>query len=442
MASGFRPRRLTPRVREATWLVFVGIAVAAAYGTVYLSRQKVLSADGLVWGATFLALLLVAHLVVRRTLPLADPWLLPCAGLLTGLGITMVYRIKPELAGKQTAWFVVALGLLAAMVVFVRDHHVLERYKYVIGAGSVLALAITISPLGTTVNGSQLWIRIPGVIQIQPGEFAKIGIVIFLAAYLRENRELLSMKLSPKHLGPLALFWLMSLGLLVLMNDFGTSLLFYGSFLLLVYVATGRAWYPLVGGAAFAAGSAFIYKTSGRIQERVDVWLDPWSRPDTTGYQPLQALFAMSDGGLLGRGLGQAYVVGENGATLIPDAQTDFVFAVIADELGFVGAVGLLMLFVVFAWRGFAIAAACRDGYSKLLAFGLSAVFAMQAIIIVGGVVRLLPLTGQTLPFVSYGGSSLLANWVLVALLLMISHHAAVESGEYGDIGASPGARA
>lgn len=420
--------RLQPRTREAIWLVFVGVAVAAAYGTVYLSRQKVLSAEGLVWGGVFLALLLGAHLVIRRCLPLADPWLLPCAGLLTGLGITMVYRIKPDLAGKQTAWFVVALVLMSLLVVFVRDHHVLERYKYVIGAASVLALAITISPLGTTVNGSQLWIRIPGVVQIQPGEFAKIGIVVFLAAYLRENRELLSLKLSPKHLGPLALFWLLSLGLLVLMNDFGTSLLFYGSFLLLVYVATGRAWYPIVGGAAFAAGAAFIYSTSGRIQERVDVWLDPWSRPDTTGYQPLQALFAMSDGGLFGRGLGQAYVVGENGSTLIPDAQTDFVFAVIADEFGFVGAVGLLMLFVVFAWRGFAIAAACRDGFSKLLAFGLSAVFAMQAIIIVGGVVRMLPLTGQTLPFVSYGGSSLLANWMLVALLLMISHHAAVET--------------
>ncbi len=426
MRSGTRPR-LTPRAREAAWLVFVGIAVAAAYGTVYLSRQKVVSGEGLVWGGAFLALLLAAHLVIRRVLPLADPWLLPCAGLLTGLGITMVYRIKPELAPKQTGWFVFALVLLAALVVLVRDHHVLERYKYVIGAGSVLALAITVSPLGTTVNGSQLWIRIPGVIQIQPGEFAKLGIVVFLAAYLRENRELLSLKLSPKHLGPLVLFWLMSLGLLVLMNDFGTSLLFYGSFLLLVYVATGRAWYPLVGGAALAAGAAFIYTTSGRIQERVDVWLDPWSRPDTTGYQPLQALFAMADGGLLGRGLGQAYVVGENGATLIPDAQTDFVFAVIADELGFVGSVGVLMLFVVFAWRGFAIAAACHDGFSKLLAFGLSAVFAMQAIIIVGGVVRLLPLTGQTLPFVSYGGSSLLANWLLVGLLLMISHHGNAE---------------
>ena len=416
----------SPRAREAIWLVFVGVAVAAAYGTVYLAQSKVVSGQGLVWGGTFAALLLAAHLIVRRALPLADPWLLPCAGLLTGIGITMVYRIRPDLAGRQTAWFVVGLVLLALMVLFVRDHHVLEQYKYVIGAASVLMLAITVSPLGTTVNGSQLWIRI-GPMQIQPGEFAKLGIVVFLAAYLRENRELLAMKFSPKHLGPLLLFWLMSLGLLVLMNDFGSSLLFYGSFLLLVYVATGRAWYPLVGAISFAAGAALVYQVASHVQARFDVWLDPWADPRGTGYQPLQALFALADGGLLGRGLGQAYVVSENGATLIPDAQTDFIFAVIGDELGFVGAVGVLLCFVVFAWRGFAIAAACRDGYSKLLAFGLSAVFAMQAIIIVGGVVRLLPLTGQTLPFVSYGGSSLLANWMLVALLLMISHHGAEE---------------
>ena len=426
---------MTSRVREATWLVFVGVAVAVAYGTVFLSRQKVLSADGLVWGGTFLALMLGAHLVLRRVLPLADPFLLPCAGLLTGIGITMVYRIKPDQASRQTAWFVVALVLVAALVWFVRDHHVLERYKYVIGAGSVLVLAITVSPLGATVNGAQLWIDF-GPVQIQPGEFAKIGIVIFLAAYLRENRELLSQSFSPKHLGPLALFWLLSLGLLVLMNDFGTSLLFYGSFLLLVYVATGRAWYPLLGTAAFAAGAAFVYSTSARIQDRVQVWLDPWADPENAGYQPLQALFAMADGGLLGRGLGQAYVVAENGATLIPFAETDYVFAVIANELGFVGAVGILLLYVVFAWRGFAIAASCRDGFSKLLAFGLSAVFAMQAIVIVGGVVRLLPLTGQTLPFISYGGSSLLANWLLVGLLLMVSHHAAVEARRDAGVGA------
>jgi cell division protein FtsW (lipid II flippase) len=416
----------SPRTREAIWLVIVGLAVAAAYGTVFLARQKVVSADGLVWGGTFFALLLAAHLVVRRALPLADPWLLPGAGLLTGLGITMTYRIKPDLAGKQTAWFVMSLVLLAALVLLVRDHHVLEQYKYVIGAASVLALAITVSPLGTTVNGSQLWIRI-GPMQLQPGEFAKLGIVIFLAAYLRENRELLALRFSPKHLGPLLLFWLMSLGLLVLMNDFGTSLLFYGSFLMLVYVATGRAWYPIVGMISFAGGAMLVYRIAGHVRDRFDVWLDPWPHAATTGYQPLQALFALADGRLLGRGLGQAYVVAENGATLIPDAQTDFVFAVIADELGFVGAVGVLLLFVVFAWRGFHIAASCRDGFSKLLAFGLSAVFAMQAIIIVGGVVRLLPLTGQTLPFVSYGGSSLLANWLLVGLLLMVSHHGAVE---------------
>jgi len=418
----------TPRLREALWLIFVGVAVAAAYGTVYLAQSKVVSADGLVWGGTFLALLLGGHLVVRRALPFADPWLMPCAGLLTGVGVTMTYRIRPDLAGKQTAWFVVSLVLMAVLVTLVRDHHRLESYKYLIGAGSVCALLLTISPIGKPINGSKLWIDF-GPMQLQPGEFAKIGIVIFLAAYLRENRELLAQRFSPKHLGPLVLFWLMSLGLLVLMNDFGTSLLFFGSFLLLVYVATGRAWYPAVGVASFAAGAAFIYATSARIQERVDIWLDPWSDPSVKGYQPLQALFAIGDGGLLGRGLGQAYVTTASGGTLIPDAHTDFVFAVIADELGFVGSVGLLMCFVVFAWRGFTIAAACRDGFSKLLAFGLSAVFAMQAIVIVGGVVRMLPLTGQTLPFVSYGGSSLLANWLLVGLLLMISHHGAAERG-------------
>jgi cell division protein FtsW (lipid II flippase) len=409
---------MSPRNREAFWLVIVGIVVAAAYGTVWLSRQKVVTGEALAWGGSFAVLLLAAHLVVRRTLPLADPWLLPTAGLLTGLGITMTFRIRPDLAGKQTAWFVLALVLLAALLLLLRDHHVLERYKYVIGAGSVLVLAITVSPLGTTVNGSQLWLRIPGVVQIQPGEFAKVGIVVFLAAYLRENRELLALRFSPKHLGPLLLFWLASLGLLVLMNDFGTSLLFYGSFLMLVYVATGRAWYPIVGGAAFVAGAAMVYRIAPHVQDRFDVWLDPWTDSSGRGYQPLQALFAIADGGLLGRGLGQAYVVAESGATIIPDAQTDFVFAVIADELGFIGAVGVLLLFVVFAWR---------DGFSKLLAFGLSAVFAMQAIIIVGGVVRMLPLTGQTLPFVSYGGSSLLANWLLVGLLLLISHHGALE---------------
>jgi cell division protein FtsW (lipid II flippase) len=427
----------SPRAREAAWLVFVGIAVAAAWGTVWMSRQQVVTGEALVWGGAYLALLLAAHLVVRRALPLADPYLLPTAGLLTGLGITMIFRIRPDLSGRQTGWFVFSLVLLAVLVLVVRDHHRLERYKYLIGGGSVLALAITVSPVGTTINGSRLWIDF-GFMQIQPGEFAKLGIVVFLAAYLRENRELLALRFSPKHLGPLALFWLLSLALLVLMNDFGSSLLFYGSFLLLVYVATGRAWYPLVGAGAFAAGAAFIYTTSARIQERVDVWLDPWSRPETTGYQPLQALFAIADGGLLGRGLGQAYVVDGQGRTIIPDAQTDFVFAVVAGELGFVGAIGVLLLYVVFAWRGFAIAAASRDGFSKLLAFGLSAVFAMQAIVIVGGVVRLLPLTGQTLPFVSYGGSSLLANWLLVGLLLMVSHHGAVERRRERELAGRP----
>jgi cell division protein FtsW (lipid II flippase) len=287
----------------------------------------------------------------------------------------------------------------------------------------VLALLITISPLGHTVNGSHLWVSL-GPISIQPGEFAKLAIVIFLAAYQRENRELLSSGLSMRHIGPLLLFWGASLVLLVAMNDFGSSLLFYGTFVLMVWVATGRTSFAVLGIGAFVGGSVVVYHIAGHVQQRFDIWLDPWKDAQGAGYQLLQGIFALADGGLFGRGLGQAYLVTGSGQTLIPAAHTDFIFAALADELGLVGGIGLLLVYVLVAWRGLAISIAARDGFTKLLAFGLTATFALQSVIIVGGVVRLLPLTGQTLPFVSYGGSSILANFILVGLLLAISNRA------------------
>jgi cell division protein FtsW (lipid II flippase) len=376
--------------------------------------------------------MLCAHLVVRRLAPLSDPWLLPCAALLCGLGISLIYRLDPSNASRQTLWLVVGVALMLAVLYFLPDHEVLERYKYVIGAGSVFVLLLLFSPFGENVRGARLWLDFGGPFRIQPGEFTKVGIVIFLAAYLRENRELLSMKFSPKHLGPLLLFWMLSLGLLVLVNDFGTSLLFFGTFLLLVYVATGRLWYVFGGLVSFIGGSAIVYRIAPHVKSRFDVWLDPWTDEQGAGYQLAQGLYALADGGVFGRGLGQAYLVTDSGTTLIPDAHTDYIFAVAGDELGFVGAAALLTLFIVFAWRGFAIAARCHDGFSKLLAFGLAAVFALQTIIIIGGVVRLLPLTGQTLPFVSYGGSSVLVNFIVVALLLRISHRANERTLELG----------
>ncbi|MBC7643802.1 MAG: cell division protein FtsW [Thermoleophilia bacterium] len=413
---------MSPRTRELIYLVLVGVAVAAAYSTMYIAQSKVLDYGSLAWGGVFFALLLVAHLATRRFVPLGDPYLLPAAGLLCGLGVTEIQRLTPDLSGRQTAWLVIGMIAFIGVLAGLRDHHVLEQYQYLIGAGGVLALIITVSPLGHEVNGSQLWINF-GPVNIQPGEFAKLAIVIFLAGYLAANREVLGRGVSMRHLGPIALFWGASLALLVLMNDFGTSLLFYGTFLLMLYVATARAWYLGAGGLAFAAGSYFVYHAAAHVHQRFDIWLDPFKDERGAGYQLVQGLFALADGGLFGRGLGQAFLVGANGNTLIPDAQTDFIFAALADELGWVGAVGVLLIYVVVAWRGYAIAAQAQDGFSKLLAFGLATTFALQSLIIVGGVVRLLPLTGQTLPFVSYGGSSVLANFLLIGILLVISHN-------------------
>lgn len=437
-ASAPPARRLSTRNRELLYVALAGLTVVVGYSTVYLAQSKIVSAASLTWGGFFVALLLIAHLGLRIWAPLSDPYLLPATGMLCGIGITMIYRLNPDLASRQTIWLVVGIAVMFLVLFFIPDPRTLEQYKYVIGAGSVLALLITISPLGHSVRGAKLWISI-GAINIQPGEFAKVGMVIFLAAYLRENRELLRLKISPKHLGPLLLFWGMSLALLVLMNDFGTSLLFYGSFLLMVYVATARLSYSVVGLLAFVGGSALVYRIASHVQQRFDIWLDPWKDPQGSGYQVIQGLFALADGGLFGRGLGQAYLVTGNGGTLIPDAHTDFIFAALGDELGFVGAVALLLVYLVFTWRGFAIAAACSDGFSKLLAFGLTTVFAMQTLIIVGGIVRLLPLTGQTLPFISYGGSSIVANFLVMTLLLQLSHN--IRAGQQRELaGASGGA--
>lgn len=409
------------RNRELVLLIIAGALVTAASATVWLAQSEIASAWSLAWGASFFALILAGHLGIRRLTPNADPIIFPAAAALCGIGVTLITRLDTDYASRQTGWLFVSVFAMLALLALLPDHRELARYKYIIGATSVLALIITVSPLGEEVRGARLWISL-GPINIQPGEFAKIGIVIFLAAYLRENRELLAGKVALKHLGPLLLVWGASLAMLVLMNDFGASLLFFGTFLLITYVATGRAWYVAAGAVAFVAGASFVYQTANHVRSRFDIWLDPWKDEQGAGYQLVQGLYAFADGGLFGRGLGQAYVVTDSGSTLIPDAHTDFIFAVISDELGFIGAVGVILLYVTITWRGFSIAARATDGFSSLLAFGLTTAFALQTIIILGGLVRMLPLTGQTLPFVSYGGSSVLANFVMLGLLLTISH--------------------
>ena len=273
---------------------------------------------------------------------------------------------------------------------------------------------------------------------IQPSEFAKLAVVIFLAGYLDQNKEMLSvptgrllgLRVPPlKYFGPLIVMWVLSLLMLIVMKDFGMSLLFLTTFIAMTYMATTRVAYVVTGAALFVAGAAGAQLVA-HVHERFAIWIDPWKTASTSGYQLLQSLFAMADGGLVGAGFGRGYLLYSNHVPTVPDLQTDFIFSAVANELGLVGAIGLILLYLLFAWRGFHIALQATDGFSKLLAAGLATVFGLQSFIIVGGVTRLIPLTGITLPFVSYGGSSLTANLVLVALLLMVSHRSmVVEAG-------------
>jgi cell division protein FtsW (lipid II flippase) len=354
----------------------------------------------------------------------------------------MIYRIDETLARQQAQWFVIGLGLFAGTIVLLRDdYRVLERYRYTIAAaGLVLLLLPRVPGIGSQVNGAYLGVRL-GSLTFQPAEFAKIAIIIFLASYLRDTRQLLvigarrfaGITFPPlKYLGPLLVVWGAAMAMLFLIQDIGSSLMFFGGFLALLYVATNRLSFVTIGLGMFAAGSWALYQMRPTIQNRVDAWLHPFdtSLYDRVGgsYQLAQSLFAQADGGIFGQGFGQGLiqVSGQGGHTvqLLPAAQTDLIYAVITNELGLVGAVAVICTYLLAVERGFKIATLAKDSFSKLLATGLTAVFALQVFVIVGGVTKVIPLTGVTLPFISYGGSSILANFVLLALLLLVSDRA------------------
>jgi cell division protein FtsW (lipid II flippase) len=371
-------------------------------------------------------------------LPAADPYLFPLAALLTAFGLVMLYRINEDLARDQANWFVLGLVLFALTIHFLRDYQVLERYRYTIAlVGIGLLLAPRVPGLGSQVNGAYLGIDL-GPIEFQPAEFSKICIVVFLASYLREHREVLivgakrvlGVTLPPlKHLGPLLVVWGAAMFMLVFIRDLGSSLMFFAAFLALLYVATGRLSFVVIGMAMFFAGAYFFAETVPHVQDRVDIWLDPYEDPQGTGYQVLQSVYAQADGGLFGAGFGQALItIPGSDAPLLPAAQTDLIYALIVNETGLFGGCGLILIYLLIAARGFKIALMADDGFSKLLAAGLTAVIAIQAFVIIGGVTRVIPLTGVTLPFVSYGGSSILANFVILALLLLISDRARGEA--------------
>ncbi len=428
---------MSARSRELFYLIPVALLVTAGFTAVFITESNELGNLSLFYGGYFLALCVGAHIVIRTQLPDADPYLFPLVALLAAIGMVMIYRIDDGLARDQANWFVLGLVLFAATIVLLRDYEALERYRYVIASlGIALLLLPRVPGIGEQVNGAYLGIKL-GPISFQPAEFAKLCLVVFIASYLREHREVLvigakriaGITLPPlKHLGPLLVVWGASMLMLVFIRDLGTALMFYAAFLALLYVATAEISFVIIGMVLFVAGAWFFSETVGHVGARVDVWLDPFAYPKE-GYQVAQSLFAQADGGLFGKGFGGSLLYLPCGgcddpAQILPAAKNDTIYALIVDDLGLFGAAGVVVVYGLVALRGFKTALLADDGFSKLLATGLTAVFALQAFVIIGGVTRVIPLTGVTLPFISYGGSSILANFILLALLLLISDKA------------------
>lgn len=416
------------RNRELVTLLAAGALTGIGFASVYIARQSEISTASLSYAGLFLGLYLAAHVVARIFLPYADPYLLPLAALLTGLGLTMIYRIDPDLALRQGLWVVVGLALYAALAVAVRDYRVLDGFEYTLGVAAVVLLVLPAIPgVGATINGATLWVRL-GPIAFQPGELAKVLLVVFLAGYLRDKREVLSRGVgrvgipSPKHAGPLLAIWGGAMLVLFQTNDLGGGLLYFSVFLAMLYVATGRWPYVAVGLGLFSAGAYGLYHVVPRVEERVSIWLDPWSDPQGSGYQLVQSIYSLAAGGLFGTGLGQGVLLSPGGDPYIPYLETDFIYSALAQELGLAGGAAIVLLYVVLAYRGLRIAMLADDGFSKLLATGLTVAVGIQAFIILGGVTGLIPLTGITLPFVSYGGSSIVANFLVLWALLAVSN--------------------
>lgn len=369
---------------------------------------------------------LAAHLAVRIRIPYADPVILPCVLLLNGLGLTMIYRLNPDPASTQMLWTGLGVVLFVTTLVLVPDHRGLQAYTYILFlAGLVLLLLPLVPGLGREVMGARIWIFV-GPFSFQPAEVAKIVLAIAFSSYLVEKREVLAEAGArvlgvdlprPRDLGPIGIMWVASLLVLVYQRDLGTSLLFFGLFVMMLYTATERPSWPILGSLLFFGGAYLAYLLFGHVRVRVNAWLFPFSNYDQN-LQIISAQYGMAWGGLLGRGLG----LGKPWMT--PLASSDFIAGAIGEELGTAGLIAVVMVYGLIVARGLRASLAAKELFGKLLAAGLSFVFALQVFIIIGGVTRLLPLTGLTTPFMSQGGSSMIANWVIVGLLLVISHQA------------------
>jgi cell division protein FtsW (lipid II flippase) len=438
---------MSARWRELFSLIPVSLLVTAGFTAVLITRSATIDKPTVSYGAFFLGCCVFAHLFIRARLPDADPYLFPLVALLAAFGLVMIYRIDQDLAREQAQWFVFGLILFVATIVLLGDHRVLERYRYTIAAVGIGLLLMPRMPgIGAQVNGAFLAVKL-GPIKFQPAELSKLAIIVFLASYLNDTRDVLVRgrfpHLSIKHLGPLLVIWGAAMLMLIIIRDLGSSLMFFGGFLALLYVATARLSLVAGGLGLFLAGALFVQSHVSHVGTRIDSWLHPFD-PDLLdkpngSYQIAQSVFAQADGGLFGTGFGQSLLqipgchsADPLGCKILPAAHTDLIYSLITDELGLFGACGVILICLLVAARGFKIAMLATDGFSKLLAAGLTAVFALQVFVIVGGVTRVIPLTGVTLPFVSYGGSSILANFVLLALLLIVSDRARRDPGRGG----------
>ncbi|MFV2040157.1 MAG: FtsW/RodA/SpoVE family cell cycle protein, partial [Acidimicrobiales bacterium] len=414
------------RNTELAILTMAAVVIVASYVLASLGRLAEIPTNLVPFLLAILGLFLLAHVATRRLAPDADPVLLPVAGLLNGLGYVFIARLNEDLAALQATWTLLGVAAFITTLIVVRRVRWLEQYRYTLMLVGIALLVLPLVPgLGQEINGARIWVAL-GPVNFQPGEFAKIALAIFFAAYLVEKREVLALSSfrvlgmsfpEARHLGPIVLAWGVSLLVMVAEKDLGSSLLFFMLFVVLLWVATERPSYLAMSVLMFAGGAALSYNNFEHVRQRVDVWLNPFDDPFGDGFQVTQAAFALADGGLTGTGLGAASPNTEN----IPAVETDFIFAIIGEELGLLGTTAILIAFMLLIGGGLRVAITAERPFDKLLATGLTTLLGVQAFVIIGGVIRLLPLTGVTLPFVSYGGSSLLANWVLLALLLRIS---------------------
>jgi cell division protein FtsW (lipid II flippase) len=428
-----------PRKRRGAELFLLVIALAVgvgAYALVGVGTARRVPADIVEYGGGLVAMAVLCHLAVRLRAPYADPVLLPAAIALNGMGLAMIHRIDiarvaadpsaHTYATPQLVWTAISVVGFVAALVLVPDHRRLQAFTYTAGLAGLILLLLPLLPgLGVNINGARIWIRFAGF-SFQPGEVAKLCLAVFFAGYLVVKRDALALAgrrflgvdlPRGRDLGPIVLMWIVSLGVLVFEHDLGSSLLFFGLFVVLLYVATERPSWLFVGALLFAGGAYAGYLSFGHVQTRVDGWLHPFSNTDAY-YQIIQGQYGLAWGGILGRGWGQG------SPQLTPYSWSDFIATSLGEELGLTGLMAIIVIYGLIVERGLRTALVCRDPFGKLLAVGLSTAMALQVFVVVGGVTRLIPLTGLTTPFLSYGGSSLVANWVIMALILRVSDHA------------------